>query len=70
ALIARWQTRMKTENETLRDQIHVYNDRLAGYISERFPNIPIGVLDDREGGVLEGLSIAQSILRTILNEGK
>jgi len=70
AAIAQWQTRMTAENETLRDHIYVYNDRLAGYISERFPNIPIGVYSDRDMGVIEGLSIAQSILRTILTEGK
>ncbi|APE10781.1 hypothetical protein BO226_17565 [Rhodococcus sp. 2G] len=52
--------------DKLDGQIRAINDGLVSYIKERFPTIPIGVLDDRESGVIEGLSIAQEIIRNIL----
>ncbi|WP_418345250.1 hypothetical protein [Rhodococcus pyridinivorans] len=52
--------------DKLDGQIRGINDALVRLINERFPNMPIGVLSDRESGVLEGLSLAQDAIRTIL----
>ena len=47
-------------------ELREMNDALVQIIRERFPNIPTGVLPEREMGVLEGLSIAQDVLRGII----
>lgn len=47
-------------------QVLAINDALTGLLNERFPDAPIGVLDDHESGVHEGLCLAQAAIRSIL----